>query len=65
MEYTIKFRAESELSIKVNADSIEQAQELAVRKANNMVTYDHKLKTLDNGSELSFLQPLFYYCIEE
>ena len=65
MEYTIKFRAETELSIKVNADSIEQAQELAVRKANNMVTYDHKLKTLDNGSELSFLQPLFYYRIEE
>lgn len=64
MEYTIKFRAETELSIKVNADSIEQAQELAVRKADRMVTYDHKLKKLDDDSEVVFLQPLFYFGID-
>lgn len=58
MGYTIKFRAEAELSIKVEADNMEEAQKLAVRKVDNMVSYNHKLKKLDDNTELVFLQPL-------
>ena len=60
MEYIIKFRAESEMVIKVDALSLTEAKNMAVRKVDEMVTYDHILKTTPLDVEVVFLQPLLY-----
>ena len=60
MEYIIKFRAESEMVIKVDALSLTEAKNMAVRKVENLVTYDHRLKNTPDNVEVVFLQPLLY-----
>ena len=60
MEYIVKFRAESEMTIKVEAPSVTEAKRLAVRRVDEMVTYDHRLKTTPLDVEVVFLQPLLY-----
>ena len=60
MEYIVKFRAESEMVIKVDALSLTEAKKLAVRKVESLVTYDHRLKNTPDNVEVVFLQPLLY-----
>jgi hypothetical protein len=60
MEYIIKFRAESEMVVKVDALSLTEAKNMAVRKVESLVSYDHRLKNTPDNVEVIFLQPLLY-----
>ena len=60
MEYIIKFRAESEMVINVDALSLTEAKNMAVRKVESLVTCDHRLKNTPDNVEVVFLQPLLY-----
>lgn len=59
-EYIVNFTAESKIIVKVNAESVTEAKELAVRKVDNMVTYDHQLKGTSDDVKIVFTQPLMY-----
>ena len=60
MEYIVKFRAESEIVVKVNAESVTEAKNYATHKVSTMITYDRKLKGTPTDTTLTFIQPLLY-----